>query len=956
LPVPELVQEVRLETNENAEYGDDFGTTFEVVTKSGTNQFHGNVYEYARNSAFDARNFFAPSVSPENQQDFGAILGGPIQKDKTFFMVNYSGYRIRSALAGQILTVPTESMRNGDFSALLGSEVGTNTLGQPVYSGEIFNPATTQPDGQGGYTREAFPGNIIPQADFSRISKYFASQYPLPNQPGTELNYDALTAPLDYPQKDQGMVRIDHDFGSSQKLSIGGDYAPRYDTSACSDIFSDAYQGFGAPVNNCTNVTGVVGHFHFNYAWSLSPNLLLSFDGGSTFSEFTARPPTSATDVAGMLGLKGVYGPGLPAITITGEQGLGFVDQGYHRWFVVVPFDAVVTWVKGDHQTKFGFQFLESAATLNIGFYTAGDFCFVPQETDLPDFTGPSGTTGLGFASFLLGQVNSATVENQMDQRWTAPAYGIYGQDQWRVSPKLTLNYGLRWDINEAPAEEHDRMGDFCPSCPNPAAGGRLGALTFWGSGPDSNGLTRGFNTYLGGLGPRLGIAYQVNPKTVVRSYFGVFYFPMGGIMSNGRWFPNYGWGATLTAASTNNGVTPLFNNWDNGTFTLPAIPDFNPSLLNGSGLAYWNPNDDKPGVVEARGFTLERELGRGLVARAEYAGKFETNLPTNNLVDLNQLPLKDLSLGSTLLDDVGSPQAQAAGITAPYPGFTGTVAQALTPYPQYEYINEISAFAKTVWWDAGIFEVQKHFGNGLSLLGTYTIQKMLSNDPFPICTASVCASIPESVQTSALRNVTGKGLVTASEEGGDRPQTLNLNFTYELPFGEGKRFLRTSSKLVNDLAGGWAISGVQAYMSGVPVSVSTEASIPTYGPIWADRNPSGGAIRGNASCSNYNPNNPASLYLNLNAFVSPPSLALGTVDDLSNVRTCGYMNEDLSVLKTFQIGERFQAKLGADIDNVFNRVNWIGLQTNINIPSSYGRYSGADDPREIELHLDLNF
>src|SRR5438874_4358696 len=246
---------------------------------------------------------------------------------------------------------------------------------------------------------------------------------------------------------------------------------------------------------------------------------------------------------------------------------------------------------------------------------------------------------------------------------------------------------------------------------------------------------------------------------------------------------------------------------------------------------------------------------------------------------------------------------------------------------------------------------LQKHWGGGLTFLVNYMISKQLSNDPLASSNAGISTPFTNAVQTSELRNRTGKAaIVSSTSNGGDRPQILNFTYTYELPFGHGKRFLGRADPVVNHLVGGWTLSGIQSYTSGTVMGIRTSASIPSYGPIWALRNPAGGAIRTNVSCANYDPNNASTnQYLNPNAFVAPAQFALGDTFVLPNTRTCGYLNEDFSLVKRFYIRERYQVKIGIDLLNAFNRHMWTGLQRNVSNPATYGHYTSASDPRMME-------
>jgi hypothetical protein len=970
-PSPDMVQEVRLSTDNTADEGWNLGSSFDVVLKSGTNAFHGDAYEYMRNTALDARNFFSATRGVDMQNEFGGIVGGPIKKDKDFFIVNWRGFREVVTNPGQIITVPTIAERNGDFGQLLGPQIGTDVLGRPVYSGEIYNPATTRPDGNGGFIRDPFPGNIIPQSDLSHISTYFANQFPAPNLPGVQNNFNGTPIGGGYGAS-QVLVKDDFDFGSQR-------FSPSYELyragpTQCSGV---AYVGYGPAINGCTFSTDRLQRIRLSYTWMAKPNLVVAVHAGLNYVRENMDSFSGTLDAGAQAGLTGVYGAGTPSVQINGFlAGKAFEtepdDEGASSTlFETVPIDVDANWIDGRHQVKFGAQTMFQVVDLLSEANEDGTFYFQPEETALPDWTGTTSLLppGWGLASYMLGDVDSASVQSPFDQKYTNSMWAWYAQDQFRVSSRLTINYGLRYDLQLTSHEQYDRISDLCLTCPNSAAGGLPGALTFWGNGPGRNGRSLLFNTYPWDFGPRLGIAYKLSPKMVARAYAGITYYPFSGDMTYyDPGIPNDGWGADLSESSTNNGVTPTFQ-WDKGTFTLPKLPDLSPTLANGSGIPYFNPTDDKPAEGTNLGFTLERTLRWGLVARARYASTLVHGLPTNNLVALNELPLDaPQKYGELLFDNVDSAQAQAAGIPIPYPGFTGTVAQALRPFPQYGDIEDVSAQDKNTYYNGGIFELQRHFGRGFTFLAAYTISKELTNDPFYTCVSSVCGLSLVSVQQTSLREKTGTAQPIGAllGEGGDRAQSLKLSYVYDLPFGHGQRFLTKANPTIDRLVGGWKASVFQTYVSGAPFPLSAAsnigpgaalptASVPTWGPAWANQVP-GQPERTNVSCSDYEPNNPSTdLYLNPKAFANPPLLTLGTTYVLPNVRTCGLMDEDLSLSKDTPITERVHLNISVNAFNVFNRVSWYNLNTSVGQPA-FGQYSAANDPRVIQLHAEVTF
>jgi hypothetical protein len=400
-----------------------------------------------------------------------------------------------------------------------------------------------------------------------------------------------------------------------------------------------------------------------------------------------------------------------------------------------------------------------------------------------------------------------------------------------------------------------------------------------------------------------------------------------------------------VSASSTDNGVTPVYN-WTNPfPFPLPTLPDLNPSIENGQSVAYSDPAKDRPAMGQNIGLGNEINIGKSLVVDVDYVAKLIRGLPTSSMVDLNQLNPKYYSLGSILLDPINSTAAQQAGILPPYPGFTGSVAQALRPYPQYNYVDYVDSKSRSEIYNALNASIQKHFGNGFNFLVSYTISKDLTNDQGSGCVHYLCVGPPSAVQVSGQK-AWGPTSV-------DVPQMLAVSYVYELPFGPGKQFLGGSGTLVKELTSGWEVSGIQRYTSGTPVMLSTSSAIPTVGAVWA--NVVSGVRQRLTSCGSYSPNN-NSRFLNIDAFTTPSPYTLGTANYLPKLRGCPSVNENLSATKSFPIRESWNLKFGVELFNAFNRHEWSGLQSNVDDPLTFGTFTGATSPRTIQLSGRFNF
>jgi hypothetical protein len=976
-PAPDLIQEMRLVTNSNADDGWDLGTYVELVTKSGTNRYRGSAYEYLRNNALDARNTLSPKVGVEKQDDFGVIVGGPIKKDKDFFIVSYSGYRQRLANTPSLLEIPTASEIQGNLSQFLGNQMTyangtavTDDLGRPVYQGAIYDPTTTRPDGYGGYIRDPFAGNIVPPAVWSKVSSFFNKGWPSPNYGGGTPGINYETFPLDNNiVADNLYVKTDFDFSTSQRLSVAYEDVLRNGFPQCGSALGSAYQGFGAVLNQCMVDNNKVYRPRANYAWTIGAHKLFTLDVGGAYRPRSLALVGPSATAGAQAGLTGVYTPGVPFISIANVQPVGAIFDNISPNYWGANLNAGLSWVTGNHQFKFGYQVMQLGITLISNVFTNGYFSFSGTFTGLPDLAevgnpstgqataqqlaGGQLPPGVGYADFLLGYASSGILDSSEDQRYSSFEHAWFAEDQWRLTPKLTINYGLRYDLFQASDEEHDRIGNFCPTCPNPGAGNLPGAIAFFGNGPGRNGQKRILNTYPYSFEPRLGVAYAFNSKTVGRLYYGIQRYPMAAEYDSGRQTWNYGWGTSLSTSALSP-TQPAFL-WDKGTFSLPTLPSLNPALENGNAVAFINPNDDVPGMAHSLGASIERQLPRGYLLRAEYAGKLMHNLPTNNLVSLNSIPFADAAkYGAVLSDPVNSPAAQAAGIAIPYSGFSPTqpVYQALVPYPQFQQITEIGAEAKNVYWHALMLSLQKQFGP-FTLLANFTAMKELTNDPVP---TSLSTTGPVSVQYPGMDHSYWFDTGSVPGVNGNRPEDFVVSWVYHLPVGRGERFLTKENRVVDGFLGGWQLSGIQSYAAGTSFTVGqSTTSIPTFGPIWPDR-VQGQPIGTNISCGEYDPTNPArNQYLNPTAFADPAPFQLGNTY-VPNFRLCGYRNEDFSLMKTVAVTERYHLTIGADAFNAFNRHMWYSPLTVTDQPASYGHFTAATNGRSFQLHMKLDF
>jgi len=935
--IPETISEFRTVANVSAEHGWNLGSSVEMVMKTGTNQFHGSVFEYFRNDVLDASQFFADEVNPHRQNEFGVVVGGPLAKDKHFFLASYTGYRERRTAGGQTATVPTQLMRDGNFSEWLGPQLGTDLLGRPILQGQIYDPMTTRTDGQGGFIRDPFPGNTIPSNRISAISKAFQAGYPLPNQPGLSTNFigSVDTGEQDI---DKLTVKTDHEMTDTWKFSFGMDYH-RKDV-----IWPGDKPGFDQEINTTHLVLGDQYRFRFSNYFTLRPNLLLSvrFAGQGVPRKIGKEGNTHGADS----GLTGLVTPDTPFTGVEGATGFGFLFLNLFMPEFTYPVYTDLSWTKGSHNFKFGVQGRYAAVGRRIQIFTNGNFTFSDITTGLaggqvldgggnaspfPDVA----LTGRGWASYLLGEVNQAFMWSPNNSRTNNRVFAVYGQDSWRATPKLTVNYGLRYNWWTPFGESYDRHGGFSPDVPNPGAGGRLGALTFNGEGPGRNGRTRLYDRDWGALAPRLGLAYALDDKTVLRGYYGITFANPGAELQGGGNASFLGWAVQPGFASTDGGLTPAFN-WNNG---FPAsgleqvlsLPSLDPALANGTSVQWNNPQDNKWHTSYNLGAGIEREVGWNMLLKVDYVGKMGRHYRMN--WQRNQVPPSIFGLGPVIDSPIDSPEGIATGIHRPYEGFSGSVRQASRPYPQYTGVDLRGAHGGITSYHAANIAAQKRFGQGVSFLLAYTISKNItSGSGYGVFGASTVAH--EGYGGARVRTLTPF----------DRPHNFALTWTWNLPFGRGQRWAGDASGALNNVIGNWRVMGWHNYMSGDPVKLGRV-------------NRTGTSIDRGVSHGSYDPNGSNKNTLNVAAF-EPENrvIAFADTNQLPDIRKFGYATENLSILKDFQFTEDVRFEFGAEFFNAFNRAQFHSISTSLSAPDTFGRYRSTALARIIQFRLRISF
>jgi hypothetical protein len=776
----------------------------------------------------------------------------------------------------------------------------------------------------------------------SSVSKAFLSYVPTATLPGVYNNYPAsgnsITNYNNETFKGDEYFSPTHHLSGSWNQGINDNNGP--------------YSILPHPVENTRNGAGNAYMGRINYTWTISPTLLNSFRVGFNRQFQYLASVESTQDWTSKLGLPGMN-LGFPSVQF-GSGGIAVSGNSFTPWALnQAPIGPIsntylvadsVSWTRAKHNFKFG---VDLRRLQHQGIYPSqpANFGFGPLETAYPSGA-LQNSTGNAFASFLLGQVDTTSefINNVVvgEREWYL---GLYAQDDWKLSPKLTLNLGLRWDLFTPWSEVANRYSIMDPTKPNPAAGGILGAYVFAGgsaSNPPYTGtkyLTTDSNTDYHNFAPRIGLAWRATDRVVVRSAYGISYYPNGGLGGDNVTNVTDGYSTTVNFISPDNGVHPAFL-WDNGFPNNFPRPPFVSAGLNVGNTAneWWN-NATKPMYKQDWNFTTQTQLTGSLVLDVAYVGSHATRLNTG-IVNPNQLNPQYLSLGSLLEDSITAPAVVAAGYKPPYAGFTGTLAQSLRPFPQYIGVGvENSAGIGNSTYNALQVKLEKRLTSGLFMLAAYSWSKTLTDS------SSSLGGFFSTSSRDAYHLSLEKALAYY-----DVPSRLVVGFNYELPIGPGKPFLNQG--IASKILGGWQVNGILSYQSGIPIVVSANNTLPLFNGAQSPNSVLG--QQPGKSCSGFDP--ATGLLLNPAAFSTPGVNQFGTSAQVLNARQCPVYNEDLGLIKRFYIKESMFFEFRFEMFNAFNRVIFGAPAASIN-NSNFGQVSSqANSPRNGQLAAKFYF
>jgi hypothetical protein len=992
-PSVEAITEFTVDTNGfKAEFGHAGGGVMMFVAKSGTNQFHGSAYEFIRNTDFDANDWFSNRAGKARQiykqNDFGFTVGGPVWipkvyrgKNKTFFFFSYEGFRNRNGATNATATVPTPEMYNGDFSNWV------NSKGVVI---PIYDPTTQVQNANGTYTRTVFPGNKIPASMFNATAlqalKLFQTSGALaPNNgaaPGTlayvNNNY-IISNGTNVQPVNKLSIKGDHIFNDRQRIS--GYYGYDREATTAGPDGPATLPGLYSNYNDVHQSSDVL---RFSWDWTLSANKFNHFyAGGNNWRQDHKSLQEYVGNWKSKFCLGNVPNCNENLVNLfSGGNGDnyttwgGTADNGSEN--TVYSYNDDFTWIKGAHTFKFGGQF-------QINHYNgfgrqceAGCVGFSYTETGVPGLTDPT-QGGNAFASFLLGQADSASIDTPRFIGQQFPYFAGYAQDDWHVNRKLVLNLGLRWETTLPPTGLEDRWSDFSPTTPNPAAGGIPGAVIFAGSGPGRQGSRTLADSYFHAFGPHIGFAYSQNDKTVFRGSYARSYAPL---MAVGGSAHSMGFTLTDSISNPNNGINPLF--LLNQGFPAYNVPPFiNPSVSNGTSVSWWQGQETThPPTSDNFNFSIQRQLSSTTLVEVAYNGVVGSHLQAQ-LLDYNQdNPALLTAFGSiqqstnVLNSQVGSKLATQNGISAPYVGFKGTVKQALRPYPQYTLIDTYGGqgdHSGHSTYHSGMIRFEKRAGRGLTFQTSYVYSKLLTD-----ADSYWGNNIGGNVNNSGG----GGGCCLAADQYNRRLEKsigefnvthdFKAGVVYDLPFGKGRQYLTHGP--ASWILGNWGVNGVFTYASGLPVALSSTYVLPLYGATNGRSTPYVNSYTG------WQPNWSGSFDPSADTFLVPycnsptascsgpfPNQGLTTQNNgfgnatRFNPKVLQFpnLNENLAVARTFPIKESVRMEFRAEAFNVFNRVRFGAGNLTLQ-DQNFGHLTSSSDllnsPRQLQLALKLYF
>ena len=939
-PGVDSVQEFKVETNNySAEFGRSGSGVVNLVYKSGTNDLHGSVFEFLRNSVLDANNWFSnankvPLASFKRNQ-YGTTVSGPLLlpkiyngRNKTFWLFGYEAQRQRTA-SNLTTTVPTALQRAGDFSQT------RNAAGNLI---AVYDPATTTQTGS-TFVRQPFAGNVIPSTRFDAVAANVVKYYPLPTGAGNPNtganNYFAAGAAANDIDNFDG--KVDENINDKNRFFVRA--SRRLDDSRPGSFFPDNLAiAQGGIKTYDTFINSAV-----DYTYSQSATLL--FDIRAGFGRSTeSRIPRGLDFDPTQLGFPSYMNQAraqiFPGFSPAGYYGLGNGGQGqwgpagYNTFFIGLNNTKVLS----HHFVKFGFDWRVMQANISQGSDIPGTFNFARDFTQGPNANQASNSAGDALASMLLG-LGSGQIQLPRSVATQSEYYAWYIADDWKVTSKLTLNLGLRYSLDRPLTERYDRMNIFDTSVASPLAEpsgltNLKGALVF----VNSNGLGRRVGqTDKNDWDPRFGFAYQARQTTVIRGAFGIFHAPT--LMAASGIQGATGYGSTTSFISAPNGVSPVNYLRDPFPGGLLPITGSSQGLATGVGTPISSTllGDYVTPYTENWSFNVQQQLPANMTVEAGYVGAHGLHL-SRNVVNLNQLRPEQLS--SNLQKQVANPfygvitSGVLSTTTVPY-------SYLAAPFPQYQSVSLQFPSGSSSIYHSFQLKTEKRFSAGLSLLFSYTFQKLIDDNSATATVAGANAAAQNIYDMRSERSLSAN----------DISQVATLSYVYELPFGRGRHFGAHWNRLTDLALGGWQVNGIFSRGTGLPVAVTTQN---TSGSNSATLRPNN---NGKSAELSGQVQDRLTRYFDTSVFSQPAPFTFGNTGRvLPDVRIPGVKNLDLSVFKTFSIAEKLRLQFRAEAFNLTNTPQFGRPNSNLNSPQFGVISTQANNPRQMQFALKLLF
>jgi hypothetical protein len=940
VPILDTVEEFRVMTNSlPAEFGQSNGGVINIATRGGTKQLHGSLYEFLRNDALDARNAFVTTKDPitgrmkpiVRYNQYGGTLGGPViipkiynGRDKTFFHFGFEQWKYRTANINRS-TVPTQMERDGDFS---NTRDGTGKL-IPIY-----DPATTRPNPSGsGYVRDVFQSNIVPKTKMDQLALKILPYIPLPNvapnNPYTNANnYLSMQSyPID--QTDLS-IRIDHNFSAKSKFF--GRYTDNrnfrdFRAWGLGDADTDAR------TDQRNNYNGLLAHTYI-----FSPSVVHEFRANITRQSLDFIHPSFDKGWPAKLGFPAIIPQdAFPPINIDGMLSIGSARGGFaggYRKHHTVQFTDSLTFIRGRHTFKVGIDQRWIRLNFTNRSNPSGNFSFAATLTNNPQV--PAGT-GFGMATFLLGEVSSGSLGIRPRFAFQSWSHASYFQDDFKVTRRLTLNLGVRYDLSSGPVERWNRSSNFDPFVTNSATS-TPGAMLYAGATKDRHFTDPPSLNF----SPRFGFAYSItgDGKTAIRGGYAIIYSELESGDTAGDGSNSLGFSIDTPFSPPGGGPYRAFLLSQGPTSLLqPLGANGGPSAFRGQSVRFQAMQEPSP-YVQQWNLTLQKEIRGGWVISTGYAGNRGIHLYGANY-NMNQLDPKYFSLGLKLQDQVPNPYyGQITSGTLS--GKTVTQGQLLNPYADYLSIYTMSNHGSASTYHALQLTVERRYSHGLSALVSYNGAKMIND-------ASSSNAGSSSNPDYRIGRLDRRGERSLDEN--DIPRRLVVSTVYELPLGPGKLWLQQG--VAGAVLGGWQINGILTYESGGPLVVRGANNFT-------------GINRPNLVGE---PNIPgeqrsATGWFNTAAFANPANWTIGNVPrTMPNLRGPAYNNLDMSLFRNIRITEALKLEFRAEAFNTFNTVvlnnpntsftpNSAGVNTNPN----FGSVFSSMNARRLQFGLRLVF